>query len=272
MGFIFDSRSARHYDDWYQKKAGREVLQLELDLIERLLEPRQGERLVDIGCGTGMHLAWFQKMMLQVSGLDASPYMLDRAKQRLPATVDLHRGRAEDLPFDDNEFDLATMINTLEFVDNPTRALAEAIRVTRRRLVLGVLNKYALLAVQRRLKGLLVDTIYRHARFFSIWELKEMLRSIAGPVPIQWGTVLFFPLPLVRLVKAVERQSIFQHNPWGAFIVMSVDICYQFITCSDPVGAPLQQAGGQLPQGTLKVTLESLEGNKRQPPGRIASA
>jgi ubiquinone/menaquinone biosynthesis C-methylase UbiE len=272
LGFVFDYRNAQRYEDWYQRREGREALKLERDLIERFLESRPGERLLDIGCGTGMHLSWFQDLMLHITGLDASPYMLDRARRRLDSGADLHRGRAEDLPFEDNEFDLSTMLNTLEFVEDPQRAVAEAIRVTRRRIVLGVLNKYALMSMHRRLKGLLVDTIYRHARFFSVWQLKELVQNVIGPSPIRWGTVLFFPLRLVQVTRVVEGHSLFQQNPCGAFIVMRVDLCYRFIACSDPLTNRLQQRQGQLPQGTLRAFFRPPEWKSEHPPGPMPSA
>ena len=190
-------------------------LQLERALIKRYLEPRPGERLLDIGSGTGIHLEWFRELGLQVTGLDASPYMLEQARSRLRGGADLHLGWAEHLPFEDNEFDLATLINTLEFAEDPEKALAEAFRVTNRRVVLGVLNKYALMAMHRRLRGLLEDTIYCQARFFSVWELKEMIKKIMGPISIQWGTALFFPPTLGKITRSVEHHPFFPAKSLG---------------------------------------------------------
>jgi ubiquinone/menaquinone biosynthesis C-methylase UbiE len=266
----FDHRCALHYDEWYQRPGGAQALRLERALIERYLKPRPGERLLDIGSGTGIHLTWLKDLGLQVTGLDASPYMLEQARSRLRGGADLHLARAEHLPFEDNEFELSTLINTLEFVDEPEKSLSEAIRVTRRRVVLGVLNKYALMAMQRRLKGLLEDTIYRQARFFSVWELKEMVRGILGPAPVEWGTVLFFPLTFVRITRSVEGHPLFQQNPLGAFIVMKVDVCYDFISCKDPLTDTMHHKHGQVPQGTLKVWSAPAAWKEKQPPKAIS--
>ena len=249
----FDHRCAQYCDDWYQRPGGAHALKLERALIKRYLEPRARERLLDIGSGTGMHLPWFRELGLQVSGLEASPYMLEQARSRLRDSVDLHLGSADHLPFEDNEFDLAALINTLEFSNDPVKALAEAFRVTRRRVVLGVLNKYALIAMYRRMKGLLEDNIYRQARFFSVWELKQMIKKVMGPTPVRWGTVIFFPPTLMKITRPVEQNKIFQQNPWGSFIVMAVDISYRFITSQDHLKTPLHKKHGQLHQGTLKI-------------------
>ena len=270
MKCTFDHRYSQHYDEWYQRPGGSQALRLERALIKRYLEPRLGERLLDIGSGTGMHLAWLKELGLQVTGLDASPYMLDQARSRLRDGADLHLGWAEHLPFEDNEFDLATLINTLEFVKDPEKALAEAFRVTRRRVVLGVLNKYAFMAVHRRIKGLVEENIYRQARFFSVWELKEMIKRILGPrSPVAWSTVLFFPLPLVKVTGPVESHPLFQHNPLGAFIVMKVDICYSFIASRDLVMNRVPKKHGELPQSSLKVYSPPPTWKEKQPPQTI---
>ncbi|MBW2561670.1 MAG: class I SAM-dependent methyltransferase, partial [Deltaproteobacteria bacterium] len=114
----------------------------EKGLIHRLLNPVDGERLLDMGCGTGDHLRFFMGKGCSVTGVEPSPEMLDMARKRLGHRADLCPGDCEDLPFSDNEFDLVTLI----FPDpahNLKNMIHEAVRVCRGRIFLGTINRYS---------------------------------------------------------------------------------------------------------------------------------
>jgi ubiquinone/menaquinone biosynthesis C-methylase UbiE len=88
----------------------------------------KGTRLLDIGCGTGVHLRAFQDLLgCRVSGIDPSPGMLREARTKLP-DADLRPGRAEELPYGDDAFERAVMLLVVHHVDRPS-AFAEARRV-----------------------------------------------------------------------------------------------------------------------------------------------
>lgn len=121
MGYIFDFNDAAAYDQWLSKDGNQRIVDLENRLLVEMLHPRFGERLLDIGCGGGASLMPFIGKGIQLTGVDPSPYMLDIARKKVGHRVDLHRAYAEDLPFEDNSFEFATLCLTLEFVDDPQR-------------------------------------------------------------------------------------------------------------------------------------------------------
>ncbi|MFC1830089.1 class I SAM-dependent methyltransferase [Thermodesulfobacteriota bacterium] len=238
MGYVFDFNDAIEYENWFKDPRNRFTVELENKLMLDMLKPSRGETLLDIGCGTGASLLPFLDMGLQVTGLDPSPYMLDIASKKSQHRVDLHRGFAEDLPFEDNAFNYACLITTLEFVDDPRKAIEEAGRVAKNRLFLGVLNRYAIKGIQRRVKGVFTKTIYNRAHFFSVWELKQMIRSLLGDVPVNWRTVCQFPSPQGKITSKIEQSSLVQRCPFGAFAGMVVTLVPRFRT--QPLSVPLK--------------------------------
>jgi ubiquinone/menaquinone biosynthesis C-methylase UbiE len=247
MGYIFQFNDALEYDSWYQNPKNQFVADLQDQLLLRLLEPARGQQVLDIGCGTGRHLLMFSKMGLDTTGVDASPHMLEIAEKRLGHRAELHRAIAEDLPFEDNSFNLATLVTTLEFVDDIQKTLEEACRVAKDRILLGVLNRYAIKGIERRLRGLFSDSIYDEAKFFSVWELTKRVRQIMGKTPIRWATVHHLPASCRKYTKYVERCSLVQRCPFGSFIAMSVTLVPRYKTRNIPidyVGRPRGAATG----------------------------
>lgn len=103
-----------------------------LDAALRFRPPVGGERVLDIGCGTGLALERYRDAGCRVSGIDPSTAMLDRARSRLGESADLRHSRAEHLPFETGRFDLVTMSMVLHEIPEPLRmeAIDEARRVT----------------------------------------------------------------------------------------------------------------------------------------------
>lgn len=186
------------------------------------MTPRSGETVLDIGCGIGSSLRPFIEKGLSCTGLDASPYMLDVAAKQFGQRVDLHRGRAEALPFDDNSFTYALLVTTLEFVDDPELVLGEALRVAKDRVFIGFINRYALKSLSLRVRAFLFESPYRHAKFYSLWELKGMIHKLAGDVPVAWRTVCQVSAAQGSIARRFEGFRLVQHCPFGMFAGLAV--------------------------------------------------
>ena len=208
----FDERVSAHYEAWYETVEGRQADELEKAVLGWLLQGFSGSSSVlEIGCGTAHFARWLSGQRLAAVGLDLSAAMLAEA-QALDG-VPLVRGDARRLPFADGALDLTALITTLEFLERPREALAEALRVARHGVLLGVLNRWSVLGLQRRLAGLSRPTVYDAAHFYGVGELKRLLRSLTGGKGhIVWRTTLFprwWPRSQSRL-------------PWGGFIGMAL--------------------------------------------------
>jgi ubiquinone/menaquinone biosynthesis C-methylase UbiE len=90
-------------------------------------------RTLELAVGTGLNLAHYPSDV-DLAGIDYSPEMVDRARQRARALgheIDLRVADAHDLPFGDGEFDTVVTTLFLSSVPAPERAASEAFRVLR---------------------------------------------------------------------------------------------------------------------------------------------
>lgn len=230
MGHVFDFQEAGSYDAWFEQAKNRYCLDLEIKLMMDILSPQKGQRILEVGCGTGIILESMMDKGVYLTGIDPSPYMLDLAQKRLGSKVDLHRGGAEDLPFEDNAFDCVLFFTSLEFTDRPAKAIEEACRVAKDKVILCVLNRYAPLNLLNRFKSFFIPSIYIHAHFFSIWELKRILFAILGKVPIKWKTTLQFPFACGKIAGFFESMSLVQKSFFGTLICMKIKPVPKFRT------------------------------------------
>jgi len=185
---------------------------LEKAALRQLLECfGDTESVLEVGCGTGHFTRWLSAQGLSAVGLDLSAAMLTQARALQGAP--LVQGDAIHLPFVDGAFELVSFVTTLEFLEEPQQALAEALRVARRGLLLGVLNRWSLLRLQRWAAGLLRQTIYDTAHFYGVSELRKRLRSVSPEgAHIVWRTTLY-----PRWWPWLQA-----HLPWGGFTVMAL--------------------------------------------------
>ena len=89
-----------------------------------------GTRLLDVGCGSGLACAIAAGRGARVSGLDASPGLIEIASERVPAG-DFRVGDMVSLPWEDDTFDAVTFVNSFFFASDGAAALREAGRVAR---------------------------------------------------------------------------------------------------------------------------------------------
>ena len=119
-------RIAQIYDRLFEPvNGGLRVLGL------RMFPPFEGMTVLDVGCGTGIHLERYQKTGCDVFGIDLSPAMLEVARERLGENANLLLADASDMPFSDDQFDLVIMTTVLHEMPQSVRSavIHEAKRV-----------------------------------------------------------------------------------------------------------------------------------------------
>lgn len=126
---------------------------------------------VEIGIGSGI----FAEQLGIRFGIDPSETMLDYARAR---GLNVKNGVAENLPYENESFDFAAFITAICFVNDPERAVQETYRVLRNqgKIIIAILDKetrFGKFLESNKKKS----QFYRHARFFSVREITELLEK-----------------------------------------------------------------------------------------------
>jgi ubiquinone/menaquinone biosynthesis C-methylase UbiE len=136
------------------------------DRLREILEPGTGERVLEIGPGTGYYtldLAEWVGAEGSVEIFDLQQEMLDhtvrRARERGLWNVNPTQGDAQELPYEDDSFDAVVLVTVLGEIPDQDAALREIARVLRPggRLIVGELfgdpHMVTLGALQKRAEG-----------------------------------------------------------------------------------------------------------------------
>ena len=101
--FKFDKRASK-YDQGFEGKLSRRFYKLIYDNV--IL--RSGDKVIDIGCGTGTILKTLSEMeRIEGHGIDVEPEMLKVAEAKC-GNMDIRECSCEDTPYEDNSFDVIT--------------------------------------------------------------------------------------------------------------------------------------------------------------------
>jgi SAM-dependent methyltransferase len=87
-------------------------------------------KILDSGCGAGGACVEADKVGCEIVGIDASPALLEIARERLPAAT-FQEADLESLPFRDSEFDASLAVNSVLYAADAAQAVRELARVTR---------------------------------------------------------------------------------------------------------------------------------------------
>lgn len=149
------------------------------------------------GCGDGDLAVELWRRGAAVTGIDASPEMVEAARARAKregADISFMVGEAARIPFDPERFDVVVAITILCFVANAVPVFREIARVLRPGgvLVIGELGKWSLWAAARRVRAWFGSKLWRRGRFRTASGLRS-LASGAGLVPAIVHGSIYYP-------------------------------------------------------------------------------
>jgi arsenite methyltransferase len=136
-----DDRLKQEFNRWAEAGEGPKMEQHHLGITEktlRLMDLRPGERVLDLGCGSGWATRLLARLVAegpegfgQVVGLDVSDAMICQARA---ASKDFENvlyvvGSAQQIPWEENFFDKVLSVESFYYYPDQDRALAELFRV-----------------------------------------------------------------------------------------------------------------------------------------------
>jgi ubiquinone/menaquinone biosynthesis C-methylase UbiE len=207
------------YDRWFTTPIGSLVKKYEAQLILDLLKPKQGEIILDAGCGTGIFTTDILSSGSQVIGLDISLPMLIQAKKKLkeyPFWIIL--ADMLNLPFPGSSFDKVVSVTALEFVEDAKGAIGELFRITKRGgcIVVATLNSLSPWASRRKAEAKERHTIFEKAIFRSPRELLS-LASVEG---VAKTAIHFQKGDHPERAVGIEREGQRKNLNTGAFVAV----------------------------------------------------
>lgn len=211
---------AASYDHWYDTPRGRWIGRRDAELALEHLQPYPGESLLDVGCGAGFFTRTLAASMDgPVVGVDIDPEWVEYARRRASGRTSYAVADARALPYPDASFDLVVSIAAVSFIENEVQAIREMLRVARRRVAIGLLNRHSLLWLQKGRSG--GHGAYRGARWHTIQAARNLLCDQDAQHP-QVRTAIQLPGG-GRLARVFERTWPSSLS-FGAFILVVGDV------------------------------------------------
>ena len=190
---------SRFYDEYARVEAthwwfhGRHTILRAL--LPQLVSSDPDTRILDVGFGTGHMLRFYEPYGGFVVGLDLAAEAVAYARERTAALLVQGSGLA--VPLAGDSFDLVSMLDIIEHVDDPADVVAEGARCLRAggRLLAAVPAFQALWGDH--------DTINQHRKRYRVGELTDLLEGAGLQVErATYCNMLLFPaIAAVRLAR-----------------------------------------------------------------------
>lgn len=141
--------SAREFENKRWRESNQILVFRHAKTIEMV---EKGQKVLDIGCGDGLLLNALAQKEVLVSGVDISEEGVKKCREKgfNALVVDIS---TENLPFQDGAFDAVIMLDVLEHLYAPEAFLQEAVRVSKKYIIIGVPNFNSLPARLQVLRG-----------------------------------------------------------------------------------------------------------------------
>ncbi|MGH7965340.1 MAG: class I SAM-dependent methyltransferase [Candidatus Binatia bacterium] len=197
---------AYHKQLWpsFQRTVSRVAFEEEPAILAQFASIQPGEKVLEVGCGTGRILQGLLSITPHVVGVDVLWEAVDQTRRKGAPVIQASSFR---LPFKDNAFDCVVCNDVIHSINSELSDtfLRELARVARGRVVLGaVRNRLALfldlgLLLQSLKRGRLVDAATINVWFYYFWRVVRVTRGA--------GLTVMRVQPSARYIALFTRYS-----------------------------------------------------------------
>ncbi|NEW09850.1 methyltransferase domain-containing protein [Paenibacillus sp. SYP-B3998] len=153
----------------------------------------KGQRVLEVGCGTGRTACFLAEQGADVTAIDIRPEMVAKAKKRADkqnVQVQFMEGDACQLPFEDNSFDVLLVESVTNFAD-AKKAMSQYLRVLKPQGNLYDREVIRIKEMTPEIHGAICK-FYGVSKLYSMEEWKELLEN-SGFVQVNFSGVHPFP-------------------------------------------------------------------------------
>ncbi|UCE80858.1 MAG: class I SAM-dependent methyltransferase [Methanobacteriota archaeon] len=176
FGGSLDVDLQKHYDGYYDGPSEWRALgaKQKCSNITSLCADHPHDKVLEIGSGEGSILQRLCELNFcpDLYSLEISRSAINAiTKRRIPSLRDVRHYNGYDIPYDDDEFDLAILSHVVEHLEHPRRLLREAGRVSKQVFIEVPLE------LTFRLSADYVDTGVGHINTYSLRTVRRLMQT-----------------------------------------------------------------------------------------------
>lgn len=189
------------YGTWYDKERTKGYYEMinkrEIEIVEKYGKDKD---VLEVGCGTGIILNEVNKFARVANGIDLSPGMLERAKEK---GLNVQVANAKSIPFDNNAFDVVYSFKVLAHIPEIKEAIKEITRVVKDdgTLVLEFYNPYSM--------KMLANWVYNLVKKRDVYIRYDSIAKIKSYLPDDWELINYHGIKIFALGKKLSVNKFF---------------------------------------------------------------
>ena len=177
----------------------------------RKIKIKDGDTILDIGCGTGIFYEILKEEGLdcKYTGIDLSLDMINIGKKRYSG-IDLRVMDCEHLEFPDHNFDVVFMRSVLHHIPDQTAAIKEMERVGKGLIIVSEPSRNVLTEIPRWMSKKFTQHFDKDHTHFSKKQIKTMLRTGGlGSAKFHHFGYLAYPFGFTDIVPGAKYMPMF---------------------------------------------------------------